>query len=81
MNDVDLKWKKIKSFKGEFYNVVEDRPYTREEIKTLVDRAELRDKAIILLMASSGMRIGPIPELRMKDLLPIDKYDLYQITV
>jgi integrase len=49
--------------------VVEDRPYTKEEIKTLVDRAELRNKAIILIMASSGMRIGPIPELRMKDLL------------
>jgi hypothetical protein len=49
MNDIDLKWKKIKSFKGEFYNVVEDRPYAREEIKTLVDRSDLRNKAIILL--------------------------------
>ena len=51
MNDVDLKWNKINSFKGEFHNVVEDRPYTREEIKTLVDRADLRNKAIILLLA------------------------------
>jgi hypothetical protein len=45
MNDVDLKWNKINSFKEEFHNVVEDRPYTREEIKTLVDRADLRNKA------------------------------------
>ena len=81
MNDVDLKWNKINSFKEEFHNVVEDRPYTREEIKTLVDRADLRNKAIILLLASSGVRIGAIPELRIKDLEPIDKYNLYKITV
>jgi integrase len=81
MNDVELKWNKIKSFKDEFHNVVEDRPYTREEIKLLVDRADLRNKAIILLMASSGLRIGAIPELRFRDLEPIDKYNLYKITV
>jgi hypothetical protein len=31
MNDVELKWNKIKSFKEEFHSVVEDRPYTRED--------------------------------------------------
>ena len=61
MNDIELKWNKINSFKDEFHSVVEDRPYTREEIKTLMDRAELRNKAIILLMASSGMKVGAIP--------------------
>jgi integrase len=61
MNDVELKWNKIKSFKDEFHNVVEDRPYTREEIKLLVDRADLRNKAIILLLASSGIRVGAVP--------------------
>jgi site-specific recombinase XerD len=81
MNDIELKWNKINSFKDEFHSVTEDRPYTREEIKLLVDRADLRNKAIILLMASSGMRIGAIPILRIKDLEPIDKYSLYQITV
>lgn len=64
INDMeDLKWKKINSFKGEYYNVTEDRPYTREEIKILVDRADLRNKAIILLMSYSGLRIGAIPDL------------------
>jgi integrase len=81
MNDVELRWSKIKSFKDEFHNVVEDRPYTREEIKLLVDRSDLRNKAIILLMASSGLRIGAIPELRFRDLEPIYKYNLYKITV
>jgi integrase len=83
INDVELKWSKINQFKEEYHSIVEDRPYTREEIKTLVDRADLRSKAIILLMASSGIRIGAIPGLRIRDLLPIDKdaYSLYQITV
>jgi site-specific recombinase XerD len=83
-NDIDLKWKKINSFKGEYYNVTEDRPYSREEIKLLADRAELRNRAIILLMASSGLRVGAIPELKIKDLLPIDTKQhggLYQVTV
>jgi hypothetical protein len=51
MNDVELKWKKINAFLGEFYRVVEDRAYSHEEIKKMVDAADLRDKAIILLMA------------------------------
>jgi integrase len=81
LNDVELKWNKIKSFKAEYHSVVEDRPYTREEIKLLVDRASLRDKAVLLLMASAGLRVGAVPSLTIKDLLPIDKHNLYQITV
>jgi integrase len=58
MNEIDnLKWKKINRFKGESYPVVEDRPYTREEIKKLLDVTDLRNRAIILLMCSSGVRI------------------------
>jgi integrase len=81
MNDVELKWNKINSFKAEFHNIVEDRPYTREEIKMLVDRADLRNKAIILLLASSGIRVGAVPELRIKDLTAVDEHQLYQISV
>jgi hypothetical protein len=40
------------------YTVADDRPYTREETHTLVTAAHsLRDKAIILLMSSSGIRV------------------------
>jgi integrase len=81
MNDIELKWKKIYSFEGEFYRVVEDRAYTHEEIKKMVDVADIRDKALVLLMASTGMRLGAIPPLQIKDLTPIDDLDLYQIEV
>jgi hypothetical protein len=34
-----------------------------------------------LLLASSGVRVGAIPGFRIKDLEPIDKYNLYKINV
>src|SRR3954469_20509521 len=37
MNDVMINWKKLKKFKAKHYNIIEDKPYTREQIKTLVD--------------------------------------------
>lgn len=88
MNDLTLNWKKINRFKGEFYDVVEDSPYTLEQIRLLVNKAEpLRDRAIILLLASSGIRVGAIYDSRTKEYLkvgnlePIDKYQIYQITI
>jgi hypothetical protein len=55
MNDIVPNWKKIKAYQGEFYRVVGDEAYTHEQIKLLVDNANMRDKAIILLMASTSM--------------------------
>lgn len=72
MNDVVLNWKKIKAYQGEFYRVVDDEAYTHEQIQLLVDNASMRDKAIILLMASTGIRVGAIPKMTLKDLIPID---------
>ena len=56
MNNIDLKWKKINSFKGELYNVVEHRPYTRQEISLLLQKAEPRNRAIILLKTTKNLR-------------------------
>ena len=82
MNDIiTLNWKKIHSFEPEPESRSEDRPYTHMEIVTLLAKASPRDRAIILLMASSGMRVGAIPYLQLRDLQPIDKYQIYKITV
>jgi integrase len=82
MNDVTtLNWKKIHSFEGEKEKQTEDRPYTHSEIHTLIDNTSLRDKAIILLMSSAGLRVGAVPGLRVKDLEPVDKYNLYKVRV
>jgi hypothetical protein len=50
MNDITLNWKKITSFIGDNYKMVSDRPYTREEIKKMLDKASERDRVIIFLM-------------------------------
>jgi len=70
-----------KEFKAKHYNVVEDKPYTREQILMLVDAAPLRDKCIILLMSSAGLRRGALQHLRIRDITKIDKYSLYRINI
>ena len=51
MNDITINWKKLKKFKGRMRRVVEDVPYTREQIKTLIDNTTLRNRCMILVMA------------------------------
>ena len=81
MNDITLNNRRINAFKPEFHNVVEDQPYSREQIRLLLDKADQRNRAIILLLSSSGMRVGALPNLKVGDLTPIDKYQIYQIQV
>jgi integrase len=81
MNDVTLNWKKLSKFKGKKRLVVEDEPYTKEQLRQLLDFADLRLKCIITLMCSAGLRRGAIPKLRIKDLKKIEKYGLYRILV
>jgi site-specific recombinase XerD len=79
MNDIPLNKKKINMFKGEFTGKVIDRSYTHEEIRKVLDVSDLRMKVMILLMASSGMRIGALPSLRLRNLERIDS--IYKVTV
>jgi integrase len=81
MNDISqLHWKKIHSFKDEPEKRVEDRPYTHSEIALLIKDTSRRNRAIILLMASAGLRVGAIPTLRYCDLEPVDQYNIYKVT-
>ncbi|MPZ06765.1 MAG: tyrosine-type recombinase/integrase [Nitrososphaeraceae archaeon] len=82
INDIEgINWKKVKKFQGEFYKVAEDRPYTREEITKLLNVADIRNKAIILLFSSSGIRVGGLTNLQLKHLKPFNKYNLFMIEV
>jgi integrase len=81
MNDVVLNWEKIHSFEPESVKVSEDRPYNHEEIKAMLEHANERNRAVILLMSSTGIRLGALPELRVKDLEPINKYNIFKIWV
>jgi site-specific recombinase XerD len=57
------------------------RPYTYEQIANLLEFADIRTKVIILLMCSSGMRVGALPLLKVGDLIAVPKYNIYQIRV
>jgi integrase len=55
----------------------EDRGYRREEISKLLEFCKsLLTHVMILLMASSGMRVGALPILKFGDLIPVPKHDL-----
>ena len=61
--------------------IIEDRVYTKEEIIQLLDHADLRMKVIILTMLSSGIRVGGLADLKIKDLQYIEKFQIYKINV
>jgi len=71
-HEISLPWKKIARFYPD--EVTNDyRSYTREEISKLISIADLRDRCIILLMASTGIRVGAIPTLTIKSLKKLDE--------
>src|SRR5918995_2392272 len=84
-NDIELKWSKIKSYVGrnrsKRNNGKRDRPYTSMEIIKMIEKADERERVVILLMASTGMRVGALPSLKIRNLEKIEKYQLYKITV
>ena len=80
MNDVEnIKWRKLKRYQGEEQPKHEDRRYTYDEIHTLVQNANLKLKATILLMSSSGVRVGALPTLTTGHLNR--RGDIYKINV
>jgi integrase len=58
-----------------------DRSYTHQEISKLLEGATLRQKVVVLLMCSAGLRAGAIPSLRVSHLRKIPQYGIYQPTV
>jgi len=64
INDVILNVTKIMKFIPE-QTRVNDRAYTHQEISKMLEIADERMRVVILLLVSTGMRIGGIPELRI----------------
>jgi integrase len=79
MNDRLLNKRKIARFLGEHKRMNKDRAYSDAEIKLLADSGEFRFKALILLLASTGIRLGSVPSLLVRHCRK--KGDIYKITV
>lgn len=81
MNDITLNKRKINKYLPESQRQYADRAYSREEIAQLLNFCNERERALILLLASTGMRIGAVPDLQIQHLRKISDYGIYQITV
>lgn len=86
MNSVVLNKRKISRFIPEdddSDHSRSDRAYTVEEIHHIINEgcSDLRSKLMVNLMASTGMRVGALYDLRVGDLVKLDKYPLYLIWV
>jgi integrase len=82
MNDVNnLNIKKTKRFlpEDESERYSRDRPYSIEEIEQILEKCDVRSRVIILLLASSGMRIGALYDLWIEDIKKMDEFGVYLI--
>jgi integrase len=80
MNDIeDIRWRKLKRFRGEQTEAHESRRYLHEEIQALINICDLRMKASTLIMCSGGLRVGALEPLLISHLER--KGDLYKVNV
>lgn len=84
MNDIPLNWKKINKFarmEDDKTLRQKDRAYSHQEIQQMLAKSNEKVRAIILLLASSGVRVGAISSLCIRHLTRIDEYNLYQLLI
>jgi integrase/recombinase XerD len=68
-NDIEIRWKKIQKLFPEKVKVTGASAYSKEQIKLILSLAtDVRSKALVLFLASSGIRIGALTELQLKHL-------------
>lgn len=81
MNDVPLNKRKITRFIPPDESTRKDKAYRVEDIGAILESCDERTRVMVLLMASTAMRLGAVPELRVGDLTPVPEYNLYKIDV
>jgi integrase len=79
LNDVLLKSKQVLRYLPEFKRRVKDKSYSIEQIQQMLVSADSRTRMIILIMASTGCRIGALPDLTLGSLTKIPEYGIYKI--
>jgi integrase len=76
-NDIELNRRKIRRYYPPDESTNDDRPYTVAEVQDLLSVCDLRQRAVILLMHSSGVRIGALHSMRIGDLNEIKFSTVY----
>ena len=82
MNDILINRRKVKRFlPPDIREESRDRAYSHEQINKMLSYSDERAKVIILLMSSTGMRMGALTDIKLSHLIEIPKYDIYKISV
>lgn len=68
VNRVNINRKYFNQFMPAQRRLSTDEAYTHKQIEKLVGSADKRDKVMVLLMTSTGMRIGALPKLTIRNL-------------
>jgi integrase len=70
MNDIAFNWTKLQKMMPEV-TTLPDRAYKKEEIEKMLSVADSREKVVVLLLATNGMRVGALADLQLQHLTPI----------
>jgi len=74
MNDITINYKKLRKLFPKKIKKGNERGYTIEEIRKIIKNTKSkRSRALVLLFASSGIRLGAIPDILLKHLSKIGK--------
>ncbi len=77
MNKIKLDWNLLKPFQGKVkskkYSTGDvDDAYTHDQIHKLLSICNLRQKAMVLIYASTGIRLAALPPLKLRHIKKID---------
>ena len=82
MNDVLLNWKKIRKFIKTDVARNNDEAYTHEDIRKLLEISDIRMKTVFLVLASTGIRIDALHDIRLRNLTKVSSQDnIYKVVI
>jgi len=73
VNDIEIKWKKIRRLYPAKVKKSGRKAYSTEQVQEILQQCtDKRNRAVVLFMSASGVRIGAFPYLKIKDIQPIE---------
>jgi hypothetical protein len=79
LDDVVLNRKKVSKYLGEYRRVVKDDAYSNKMIFQSLQNADHRMRMVILILASTGCRLGSLPALTLGNITKLPEYGMYKI--